>query len=57
MSSTDRELYEALDELRKVMNQPEVNEEDFERVIDLTDKVLGLDKKETDIKSENKNKK
>ena len=57
MSSTDRELYEALDELRKVMNQPEVSEEDFERVIDLTDKVLGLDKKETDIKSENKNKK
>lgn len=57
MSSTDRELYEALDELRKVMNQPEVNEEDFERVIDLTDKVLGIDKKETDIKSENKNKK
>jgi len=57
MSSTDRELYEALDELRKVMNQPEVNEEDFERVIDITNKVLGLDKKETDIKSENKNKK
>ena len=57
MSSTDRELYEALDELRKVMNQPEVNEEDFERVIDLTNKALGLDKKETDIKSENKNKK
>ena len=55
--STDRELYEALDELRKVMDQPEASEEDFERIIDLTDKVLGLDKKETDIKSENKNKK